>query len=292
MIASITVCGRAPANGPEPEKPSVCRLYTFRSTTPRKVECELICSQNSLFAQSRQDARGESNPDGWGLGTYDRGIPHVVRQAEAAYESDAFRWEAARVETCNVMAHVRRATVGSLRVENTHPFSDGQWMMAHNGHIGGFEAVKPRLLARLSDERRGSIRGSTDSEHIFYLLLTLHDEDPLSPLTSIMRSGVRRIIQWSREETDGSEVALNLVLSTGRETVGLRFGRTLWSVERDLVHSCEVCDGLVHLSESPSGYRAVAVASEPVTSDEDWREIPEETLYRIGPDNLLVTESL
>ena len=270
----------------------MCRLYTFRSNTPRKVECELIRSQNSLFAQSLQDARGGSNPDGWGLGTYDRGVPRVVRQAEAAYESDAFRWEAARVETCNVLAHVRRATVGSLLVENTHPFSDGQWMMAHNGHIGGFDAVKPRLLAELSEERRNRIQGSTDTEHIFYLLLTLHDEDPLSRLTSIMRSGVRRLLQWSHEETDRSEVALNLMLSTGQETVGLRFGRTLWSVERDLVHPCEVCDGAVHLSESPSEYRAVAVASEPVTSDEDWQEIPEETLYRIGPESLLVTESL
>lgn len=270
----------------------MCRLYTFRSNTPRKVECELIRSQNSLFAQSRQDACGESNPDGWGLGTYVRGVPHVVRQAEAAYESDEFRWEAARVETCNVMAHVRRATVGSPLLENTHPFFDGQWMMVHNGHIGGFEAVKPRLLAALSEERRSRIQGSTDSEHIFYLLRSLHDEDPLSPLISIMRIGVRRLIQWSRVETDHSEIALNLMLSTGRETVGLRFRRTLWSVKRDLVHPCEVCDGAVHSSERLSGYRAVAVASEPVTSGEDWREIPDETMYRIGPDNLLVTESL
>ena len=35
-----------------------------------------------------------------------------------------------------------------------------------------------------------------------------------------------RLIQWTREETAGSEVALNLMLSTGQETVGLRFGRT------------------------------------------------------------------
>lgn len=144
----------------------------------------------------------------------------------------------------------------------------------------------------MSEERRNAIQGSTDSEHIFYLLLTLHDQDPTTPLTSIMRSGVSRIVEWSRQETDGGEVALNLMLSTGPETVGLRYGRTLWSVERDLVHPCEVCDGAVHLSESPSGYRAVAVASEPVTSDEDWQEIPDETLYRIGPDNVLVTESL
>ncbi len=92
----------------------MCRLYTFRSNTPRKVECELIRSQNSLFAQSVQDARGGSNPDGWGLGTYDRGVPHVVRQAEAAYESDTFRWEAARVSRASQVSPrpIRFAGVG------------------------------------------------------------------------------------------------------------------------------------------------------------------------------------
>ncbi len=138
----------------------MCRLYCMRSNYPRKVECELIGAQNALIVQSLQDERGMSNPDGWGLASYRNGEPCVDRQIEPAYADEAFRWAAASVHACDVMAHVRRGTVGGLRLENTHPFVHGSWMLAHNGTVGAFEAIRGRLLETMAPAPRAAGRDS------------------------------------------------------------------------------------------------------------------------------------
>ncbi len=189
----------------------MCRLYGFRSTTPRKVECELIRAQNSLIVQSRHDERGQSNPHGWGLGTYSRGEPCMERQAEPAYESEAFRWAAARVYTCHVMAHVRRATIGNPRIENTHPFLHGPWLLAHNGNLGAFQVIRSKMLAAMALPHRQAIQGKTDSEHVFHLLLSLHEQQPEKPLLHILRQGLQQVIDWSRQADLNAEVALNIL---------------------------------------------------------------------------------
>lgn len=270
----------------------MCRLYGFRSTTPQKVECELIRSQNSLIVQSHRDERGESNPHGWGLGTYGGSEPCVERQAVAAYESEAFRWTAARVHSCQVMAHVRRATIGDPRIENTHPFVHGRWLLAHNGDVKAFQMIRLRMLETMALPHRHAIQGETDSEHVFHWLLSLREQQPEKPLLHVFRQGLQTVIDWSRQADPNAEVALNILWSNGEELVGSRLGRSLWFVERDTVHHCEVCAGALHAKEDPEvAYRAVVVASERLTTTEDWTPVPEDSLFRIGPDARLHMET-
>lgn len=271
----------------------MCRLYAFRSNTRRKVECELMRSQNSLLEQSRRDERGASNPHGWGLGTYEESEPRVVRQPEAAFASEVYRWESARIHTCNVLAHVRRATVGGVQVENTHPFAYGRWLLAHNGNLGAFGLIRARLLKAMTPQHQRSVRGDTDSEHVFHFLLTLHERDPEKPLLETVRVGTGQLLAWSEKEDPAAEFALNIILTDGQQTVGLRHGRSLWYVERDLVHPCEVCDGVIHVRDgAPTGYRAVVVASERVTDTEDWTALPESTLFHIDGEQRLSLQPL
>ena len=263
----------------------MCRLYGFRSTTPRKVECELISAQNSLITQSRHDERGESNPHGWGLGTYDRKGPCVERQAESAYDSETFRWAAARVYSRQVMAHVRRATIGAPCIENTHPFEHGRWLLAHNGDLEAFSVIRPQILEALTWKHRKAIHGETDSEHVFHLLLSLHEQHPEIPLVEALRRGLQKVIDWSQEADPDAEMALNILWSNGEELVGSRLGRSLWFVEREAVHPCEVCAGELHMTVDPDvPYRAVVVASERLTKTEKWTAVPESSLFRIGPN--------
>ena len=37
-----------------------------------------------------------------------------------------------------MIGHVRAATVGNLRTENTHPFRYRQWLFAHTGTVDGY----------------------------------------------------------------------------------------------------------------------------------------------------------
>lgn len=271
----------------------MCRLYGFRSSYPRKIECELIRAENSLLAQSLKDAHGNSHPDGWGLATHDGATPRVVRQSEAAGQSTAFRWESAQVHSCTVLAHVRKATIGDLRPENTHPFSHGRWIFAHNGTLGAFSALRERMLAATRTEQRRAILGQTDSEHVFHFILAHVDARPEASLVSAVRTGVTELIEWAQREVPTAEIGLNFLLTDGHESVGVRYGRTLWYTLRDRVHPCEVCGGALHVEGvPPSDYHAIVVASEPITRSEPWESFAEGTIFRIDPGARLHVEAL
>jgi len=271
----------------------MCRLYTFRSNRPRKVECELIASHNSLLAQSEHDERGNSNPDGWGLGAYRDARPCVVRQPQAAFESEKFRWEAAHINSKNVVAHVRRATVGHISRENTHPFVYDNWLLAHNGTIGAIEGVRPLLLDSMSAQHQGRIAGDTDSELIFHYLLSLREQMGKKSLPFVVAVGLQTIERLAQDVDPDSEMALNIILTDGQETVSVRRGRTLWTTHRDTVHPCSVCGGERHIHDTENGgYQALAIASEPVTEDEEWNEVPEGTIIHVHSDLTVTLTSL
>lgn len=262
----------------------MCRLYGFRSSHPSRVECELIDAQNALIRQAEEDARGLVNDDGWGIGYVAGDTVSCEREVGPAAESEEFRRDAASVRATTVLAHVRRATVGLAAVENTHPFRYGRSMLAHNGHVGGFDAMQDRVLAEMDTEHREAVSGTTDSEHVFQLLLSRRSRRPEDPLTEVLRGAVRDVVRWSRETDSGDEVALNLLWTVEEELVGTRLGRSLWYLERDHVYSCPVCGDFHPDPETvPEGesYRAVVLASERIT-DEDWCEVPEGSLFRVS----------
>ena len=147
------------------------------------------------------------------------------------------------------------------------------------------------MLDAMTPEHRQAIRGSTDSEHIFHLLMSRHAQYPhLTPL-DILRMGLRQVIAWSRKADATANIGLNILLTNGEEMVGSRWGRTLWYVERDRVEDCEIC-GFPHLRHDPRvNYRVTVIASEPV-SHEDWVEVPEGTICSLTPDMHLHVEPL
>lgn len=269
----------------------MCRLYGFRASEQTKVECTLVHAQNALMVQSRGDLEGLTHGHGWGVATFEDHEPQVERQAWAAYHGEHFRRAAARLYARTVLAHVRRATVGPAALENTHPFSHGRFAFAHNGTVPRFSEVRPQMLSAVSAEHRAAIRGVTDSEHVFRLLMTLRDRDAGLPLLEILRSGARQVIEWSAAIAPEAPIGLNLMLTDGQELAGTRWGRTLFYVERDGVYDCEIC-GFPHIHHEPGrSYRAVVVASEPLTH-ERWNEVPERSIYRVTPEFSLHIEPL
>jgi glutamine amidotransferase len=269
----------------------MCRLYGFRANEETKVECTLVHAQNALMVQSRQDLAGVSHTHGWGVATYEDHLPHVERQAWAAYHGEHFRRAAARVHSRTVLAHVRRATVGPPALENTHPFTYGPWSMIHNGTLPRFRQVRERMLAETRAEHRAAIGGVTDSEHLFRYLLSLHDDPYQGDLLDWFRSGVRQVIAWCQEVDPKLKIGLNVILTDGVELVGSRWGRGLFYIVRDGVYDCEVC-GFPHVRHDPAqAYRAVVVASEPI-SHENWIEVPDHALYHVTKDFQMSIERL
>lgn len=264
----------------------MCRLYGLKATEPTKVECSLVHAQNALMAQSREDTAGLTHGHGWGVATYADGMPSVERQTWAAYHGEHFRKTAARVYSRVVIAHVRHATVGPPGLENTHPFSHGRWVFAHNGTVSHFDRMREPMLEAMDFLNRSEIRGSTDSEHIFRYLLSLWERDPARPLLDILRLGLEQIVAWSREIDPDAPISLNVLWSDGEHLAGSRLGRTLWFLERDGLVTCDVC-GTSHVHhDAHRDYRAVEIASEPITH-ERWLRVPNGVAFTVDPDMFL-----
>ena len=103
--------------------------------------------------------------------------------------------------------HVRRATMGELRLENTHPFCLGNYTLGHNGTILRY----PRLL----EPDMSRPEGDTDSEHLFNLLM--HDFDDGDPVACI-RETMRRPVE--RSPFSG----LNFLFTDGEKLFAYRLG--------------------------------------------------------------------
>ncbi len=143
----------------------MCRIFGFRSVMQSQVHRSLISADNALMLQS------ERNPDGWGVAYYLGGAPHVIKSVATAVSDELFKRVSGIVTSETVLAHVRKATQGSMTILDTHPFQFGSWVMVHNGNIANFPELRATLLARIPPVMRRFILGHTDSEVLFYLLL-------------------------------------------------------------------------------------------------------------------------
>jgi glutamine amidotransferase len=262
----------------------MCRLYGFLANELTKVECSLVRAQNALLEQSRKDLRGISNADGWGIAVYENHLPKVERRATAAHQDVHFSETVERIFARTVIAHVRDATVGMPSPVNTHPFFHGRWVFAHNGTVQGFPELGEELARESSPHLLDERAGGTDSEMAFLWLLSrlertgvdLEAESPsdIEVLIDVVAQSVAKLSRRCREKTPELQERLNFLLTDGQQLVVSRWHNSLWYVERQGVHDCEVC-GIPHvLHDDNQPYRAVVVASEPI-SHEQWQEVPE-----------------
>jgi glutamine amidotransferase len=94
---------------------------------------------------------------------------------------------------------------------------------------------------------------------------------------------LEQVIAWCREIDPERKISLNVLWTNGEFMVGSRLNRTLWYLERDGIERCEIC-GQSHIHHNPKQhYRAVEIASEPITS-EQWLQVPNGTVFAVDPD--------
>lgn len=269
----------------------MCRLYAMSANEPTRVECSLVHAQNALMQQSRKDRQGLHNGHGWGVADYRDGLPLIEKQTWAAFHGEHFKKAASRVYAHTVVDHVRRATVGGTSIENTHPFHYGRWIFAHNGTVPHFLKVRDRMIPEIDPLLRNDIKGMTDSEHVFYFLLSLRLRFPDHNLRELVAIGLNRLRQFCEEVDPAAAVGLKIVLTNGDYLVGSRLGRTLWQLRRERVYTCEIC-GRSHVHhDAGTDYRAIEIASEPI-SDDNWHELPDVVVYSVDEDYYLLVESL
>jgi glutamine amidotransferase len=261
----------------------MCRWLAY-SGSPITLDEVLFKPANSLVVQSLKSQKGveTTNGDGFGVGWYGRTPePRLYRSTSPAWNDRNLRELAADVQSGLFLAHVRASTGTAVQQTNCHPFRYRNWLWMHNGLINGFAQARRELLLAVDASLFPSIEGTTDSEMMFYLALTMGLEtDPAGAVARMVgfveavgkRHGVENAMQMS------------LAVSDGRDLWFFRYSTERKS--RSLFYSTDIV-ALRKLYPDVPQFKAVSdetrlVVSEPFSDLEGaWNEVPEGTCGRV-----------
>lgn len=216
------------------ENINMCRLFGFKSVLDSQVHSSLIHADNALASQSVR------HPDGWGVAYYREGVPHLIRSTDRAVDDHIFHKVSGVVSSKNVIAHIRKATQGNHTLLNCHPFQYGKWVFAHNGNLKNFENYRAELLKLLAPKLRPFVLGTTDSEILFYLLLSfIHENVDLGAGEAdyqVVQAAVQKLLDvvthhtgplYGGKEQRQEESHITFLLSTGNIMIGFNGGQFL-----------------------------------------------------------------
>jgi len=243
------------------------------------------------------------NGDGFGIGWYApefQAEPAVFREVQPAWSSVNLKSLAPVARSECILAHVRAASSGlSVGQLNCHPFTHGRYSFMHNGEVAGFLATRRTLLNSLSDAAFGMIKGSTDSEVMFALIMDRLGADPAQASLDQLAEVMLEVIHFSEQqaiEINSDEPAyLNLVLTDGQRAVVSRYvteGAAAQSLycHRGAGYRCE--NGICYMDQTGRENQAILLSSEPLSQDDGWESVTENSLMLIDQNRQITQREI
>jgi glutamine amidotransferase len=269
----------------------MCRWLAY-SGSPIVLEELLYKTEHSLIDQSLHARLGveTTNGDGFGVGWYgtNAAAPAVFRSIEPAWNERNLHELAGHVESPLFLAHIRASTGTAVQQTNCHPFRYGRWLWVHNGLVRDFHLIKRDLALAVDESLYSSIEGSTDSEVLFYLALTLGlEDDPPGAVARMVglveevgrRHGIEHPIQMTIGTADGNSVWAFRYSSEGKSR-SLYYSTSVRTLR-------EMYPERPRLQEASDETRIIV--SEPIVELAGaWNEVPESSygVVREGEDEL------
>lgn len=191
---------------------------------PRSIASLVLEPPSGLLVQSyapRRQKHGVMNADGWGVGFFDNGIVRRWRSAAPLWGDASFASISPALSSGCIVAAVRSASIGMpIEPSASAPFSDGQWLLSHNGLVD-------RAVLPLSGEVSRLAESTVDSA----LLAAL-----------IFDRGLDRLGDTVMEVAAADPNArLNILAANGSRLLATTWGDTLSVLRQD--------DGVVLASE-------------------------------------------
>jgi len=193
-------------------------MLSVNASEARRYLLEDPCS---LYVQSKVDPK-RLQSDGWGIGFYVNGIPHLVKSEKPVYaEYEKFSSAIRGINSRIILAHVRRASNPRgmhreriISIKNSQPFKHENYIFAHNGTIN-----IPDEIAESLGEWKQKIGGFNDSEIYFWYLVKEMTNGASFPeaIKSFQRT-LLELWQKNREKYPNKNrpyVGLNVVFSDG-----------------------------------------------------------------------------
>jgi len=258
----------------------MCRWLAY-SGAPIYLEEVLVKPEHSLIDQSLSSHRGATttNGDGFGLGWYgQREVPGVYKTVQPAWNDANLQALAGQIESHLFLAHVRATTGTPVQRSNCHPFQFENWIFVHNGAIRAFDSIKRELAFAVSPTLYPLIRGSTDSEIMFFLALTFGMADDVLKGVARMAGFVEQV---GLDNGIEFPIQMTLGISDGESVYAFRYSTE--GESRSLFHTVEM-SALHEIAPESKRFSedARAVVSEPLRDlPEAWVLVPESSFMTV-----------
>lgn len=233
----------------------MCQLLGMNCNVPTDI----------VFSFSGFACRASEHADGFGIAFFEgRGVRCFVDAQAANVSPVADLIKTYPIRSTDVIAHIRKATVGQVALENCHPFTrelwGRYWVFAHNGDLKDYQ---PRLHSHFRPV------GDTDSERAFcWLMQELAKSHASLPspaeLTRTLRELVPQIAQHG---------TFNFLLSNGEALWAHATTKLQYLVRQHPFAQARLQDADVTLDFAQlahTGDRVALIATEPLTANEAW----------------------
>lgn len=252
----------------------MCRLLGYIGPSVQLYQL-LYQPEHSLITQSYQPQEmtsGLLNADGFGVGWYDQvkqESPYIYKNILPIWNDINLPQISRYVESECILGYVRSATPPlAVDFSNCQPFSEQKIIFIHNGFITDFRETLYRPIRNLlSDRIYQSIYGTTDSEHIFALIMEELTQKPDLSLKSALTNALNHLTTLARKYQ--TKFSANIMISDGKQLVACRYGYLTNQPT------------LYYLENSVKYFDGVIITSEPLFSD-NWISCAENTIISVG----------
>ncbi|MEY4752891.1 MAG: hypothetical protein RJA44_566 [Pseudomonadota bacterium] len=236
----------------------MCQLLGLNANTPT----DLVFSFTG-FAQ-----RAVEHKDGFGIAFFEgAGLRLFVDHQSATDSPVAEMVRRYPIKSRHIVAHIRKATQGRVALENTHPFVrelwGRYWVFAHNGDLKDFH---PKLHAGFRPV------GDTDSERAFcWLMQELAKHHASVPSVPHLTETLRELApQIARHGT------FNFLLSNGQALWAHGSTKLHYVLRQHPFPTVQLQDEDLTVDfarHTTPQDRVAVIATEPLTSNEQWQPI-------------------
>lgn len=245
----------------------MCQLLGMNSRLPASLTL-------SFTGFSQRGGCTDHHADGWGIAFFEseptaperpgKGVRYFVDKEGAATSPIAKMLRSYPIKSHNVVAHVRKATVGAVSLENCHPFVrelwGRYWVFAHNGDLKNYA---PALHGNFKPV------GSTDSEQAFcWLLQELAKSHASVPTVAELTLTLTELVPHIAKHG-----TFNFLLSNGQALWAHASTKLHYVLRQHPFTEVHLKDDDVSVDlavlNSPQDRLAIVV-TEPLTTNEDW----------------------
>jgi len=236
----------------------MCQLLGLNCATPTDASF-------SFTGFCQRGGATDHHADGWGIAFFEgRGLRLFVDHECAAESRMAAFLRSYPLKSRNIVAHVRKATVGAVSLENTHPFTrelwGRHWVFAHNGDLKDY---RPKLHSHFQPV------GHTDSERAFcWLMQELSKSHASLPTVQELTLTLQELVPQVRRFG-----TFNFLLSHGEALWAHCSTRLHYLVRQHPFAQATLMDQdwTVNFAEvNQPGDRAAVIVTTPLTSNETW----------------------